>query len=356
MAAFVLLDEYEYYENLVAASLSRSRAFVRNPPILRYSDAELYERFRFDREGLRDIITLVSPFIERNTRRNVSLEPDLQVCLALRFFATGAFQNIIGDDCRVSKDSVRRSIFQVADALLHHTDQFIKFPTGDDVEEQKTKFYSMARFPGVLGCIDGTHVPIQRPTEDEENFINRKGWYSINVQTICDSEGKFYDIVAKWPGATHDARVLRDSSVYQKFERGELNGMILGDSGYPNRSWLVTPFASPTTPAQCRFNNSLCKTRWIIEQAFGRWKRRFFCLRSRLRYSPKKCCKIIVACAILHNIAVSRRLPFVTENNNPLPPFDDLADMNIPLPSIESGRLDGALFRQHVVDTCFSTA
>ena len=325
----------------------------RTSPLFKYSNAELYERFRFDREGLESITRLVTSHLERATRRNLALEPELQVCLALRFFATGAFQNIIGDDFQVSKDSVRRSIFGVADALLCHADHFIKFPTPEAMDEERTRFFRMGRFPGVWGCIDGTHIPIQAPSEDEENYVNRKGWHSINVQAICDSEGKFYDVVVKWPGATHDARILRSSAVFRKFEDGELTGVILGDSGYPNRPWLLTPFASPTTPPEHRYNKALCKTRWIIEQTFGRWKRRFFCLRSCLRYSPRKCCKIIAASAILHNIALSQRLPHVTESDNPTPPFDDL-DSEIPLPLAEGDRIEGAAFRQHVVSACFT--
>ena len=44
------------------------------------------------------------------------------------------------------------------------------------------KFYLMAGFPGVLGCIDGTHVKIIAPTDLEGMYVNRKNYHSINVQ------------------------------------------------------------------------------------------------------------------------------------------------------------------------------
>jgi hypothetical protein len=31
---------------------------------------------------------------------------------------------------------------------------------------------------------------MQAPHEDEASFVNRKGFHSINVQDICDAEGK----------------------------------------------------------------------------------------------------------------------------------------------------------------------
>ena len=48
------------------------------------------------------------------------------------------------------------------------------------------------------------------------------------------------------PGSFHDNYVLKNSPIYQKYERGELpfeGACVLGDSGYENcREWLITPF------------------------------------------------------------------------------------------------------------------
>jgi len=34
----------------------------------------------------------------------------------------------------------------------------------------------------VLGCIDGTHIKIMAPRENEAEYVNRKGVHSLNVQ------------------------------------------------------------------------------------------------------------------------------------------------------------------------------
>ena len=36
--------------------------------------------------------------------------------------------------------------------------------------------------PGVVGCIDGTHIHIVQPAGSGAAYFNRKGKYSINVQ------------------------------------------------------------------------------------------------------------------------------------------------------------------------------
>jgi len=37
-------------------------------------------------------------------------------------------------------------------------------------------------FPSVLGRIDGTHIKIMAPRENEAEYVNRKGVHSLNVQ------------------------------------------------------------------------------------------------------------------------------------------------------------------------------
>ena len=39
-------------------------------------------------------------------------------------------------------------------------------------------------------------------------FINRKQFYSVNVQAVCDSNALITNIVARWPGVTHDSRIF----------------------------------------------------------------------------------------------------------------------------------------------------
>ena len=46
----------------------------------------------------------------------------------------------------------------------------------------KEQFHSLGRFPGVIGAIYGTHIPIIVPTKDEHVFVNRKDFHSINGQ------------------------------------------------------------------------------------------------------------------------------------------------------------------------------
>ncbi|CAC5373982.1 unnamed protein product [Mytilus coruscus] len=108
--------------------------------------------------------------------------------------------------------------------------------------------------------------------------------------------GSFTNPVARWPGSTHDSHMLRTSNLRTVLERennGLQNGILLGDSGYACKPYLITPYLRPSDQSQERYNGSHCRTRVTIERAFGWWKRRFHCLHGEIRMHPERVCTII---------------------------------------------------------------
>ena len=67
-------------------------------------------------------------------------------------------------------------------------------------------------------------------------------------------------------------------------------------------SWW-TPYLDPKTCKEELLNKAHKVTVCIIERAFGVLKR-FHVLHSEVRMAPDRVCTIVVACCILHNIAV----------------------------------------------------
>lgn len=65
----------------------------------------------------------------------------------------------------------------------------------------------------------------------------------MNVQTISDANLRIQNVVARWPGSTHDSTIFRNSVVRNQFEAGKYGEyVIVGDGGYANTPYLCTPF------------------------------------------------------------------------------------------------------------------
>nr|CAI5827634.1 unnamed protein product [Callosobruchus analis] len=118
------------------------------------------------------------------------------------------------------------------------------------VEEQVhiSQQFATHGFKGVIGVIDGSHVRIDKPSEDPESYINRKGYYSIHLQVVCDHKRKIRNVVTGFR-----------------------------DSGYPCLRHLLTPFKDMgnLTNVQQNYNWRLAKTRYIVEHTFGILKQKF---------------------------------------------------------------------------------
>nr|XP_054770416.1 putative nuclease HARBI1 [Lytechinus pictus] len=292
----------------------------REQPLDSLTETQLLKRYRFGREAIFFIINLLTNQIAPPTERNQAIHPTLQVLISLNFFATGSVLESDANIHRIHRSTVSRVIHRVSQALCEHKSQFIKFPrTDEETAANIQDFYRIARFPRVVGAVDGTHVCLHGCPlgPDEYVYTNRKGRSSINVQLACNTKFQIINVVARWPGSTHDSRVLQNSRLYRKYNNGELKGIILGDSGYPLMTWLMTPILNPQTPEEQAYNNAQCKTRSIIEQLNGQLKNKFRCLLGHgLQIRPNRACSIITACCILFNISKRFRQPAGDDNED----------------------------------------
>lgn len=132
--------------------------------------------------------------------------------------------------------------------------------------------------------MDGSHIPVPAPSgRDAHAYFNYKGFFSVILLAIVDNAGFFRWMVAGPPGSAGDAGVWRwteqskDIAAEQSLPEAQRtricrNRFILGDSAFPNCSWLLTPYDAAVTRLQRFFNYKHSQTRFIVEHAFGRLK------------------------------------------------------------------------------------
>ena len=70
-----------------------------------------------------------------------------------------------------------------------------------------------------LGVIDGTQVPILAlDTDSKRDYFSRKKEYSVNTQAVIGNNLEFLSVATGYPGSIHDARILRNTLLFQRAE------------------------------------------------------------------------------------------------------------------------------------------
>lgn len=231
--------------------------------------------------------------------------------------------------------------------------------TPDSILAAQMGFYRIARFPKAIGAMDCTHIKIRSPgNEDAERFRNRKGYCSLNVQAICNANMEFSDIVARWPGSSHDSTIFNNCQQRARFEQGTYgDAVLLVDAGYPCRRYLMPPLDVALTPEENLYNESQIRSRNIVERLFGCWKRRFPVLAVGMNVRLDNTFPIVVATAVLHNMLrrVGEGIPQDDPNLHLAAPWaEHLNQGEIPQPlNNQALQLNDTLIRRRIINTYF---
>ena len=144
--------------------------------------------------------------------RGLKLSLVIKVCMALVCYVGRKFQRIAGLCGGVSQYAARKALMEVTDALLLHRNEYIFMPSHAEMEataERNLQRFHLPRF--ALG-VDGVMLRFQEAPrklpddKHQQQFWCRKQCYAINAQVVGDDK-LIRDIVVRWPGSTHDARI-----------------------------------------------------------------------------------------------------------------------------------------------------
>ncbi|KAH6925239.1 hypothetical protein HPB50_002449 [Hyalomma asiaticum] len=259
-----------------------------------------------------------------------SLSTERKLLCVLRFFATGSVQKSVGCEelIGMAQSAVSTTVHEVSEAIISVAarKQLVHFSLTPAAKQRaKATFSRRACIPGVLACVDGILVAIEKPQDlslgDTESYMTRKGYYALNVMVVCDADLHILVIDPRFPGSYHDSWVWQRNPLREQLasqlESGEY---VLGDSGYLLETWLLTPIPgnlAPGTP-ECEYNKEHNSTRNVVGRCIGVLKSRFRRLQ-RYRaflYKPDQAVGIVSACAALHNIALEAGEPVFAEDSD----------------------------------------
>ncbi|XP_048515101.1 putative nuclease HARBI1 isoform X2 [Athalia rosae] len=280
--------------------------------ISRYSDNEFKSYFRMCRDTFDFLHDILAEDLMRRAPGCLTIPSRHQLMIALWKIATMDSYGSVCNRFNVGRATAVRAVRRVTHALFERAPNFIQWPLGNRAIDVIRGFEVSSGFPKTIGAIDGTYISIDAPKVIPADYVNRKGYHSVQLQLVCDHRSLLTHCYVGHPGSVHDRRVFRLSEVSNYLYENENfpeNSHILGDAAYELHQHLLTPFCDNghLTERQKRYNHYHSMARVMVERCIGLLKGR---MRSLLHCLPMTridlMAEYIVACCVIHNICILR--------------------------------------------------
>jgi hypothetical protein len=138
-------------------------------------------------------------------------------------------------------------------------------------------------FPCANKTTHCTRVPVAKPSQHEDKYLNCKGLFSVNAQAICSTTKVFMSNGAYWPGPVHNSRILK------RWKLHTLMNSLLGDAILFGILDMGSHFGLSHHTEFCKLqkkektNNLHSREHVTADRCFGQLKQRFPVLHYTLR-------------------------------------------------------------------------
>ena len=277
------------------------------------TEPEFFSQIRMKRETFEAVLEILSPHctkVFRGGHEPISCRDAL--LMSLRYLGSTVTMQEIATQYGFRGGAVHNCLSQIIDGLANFAEDYIKWPSSEDLPALEKEFRAIANFPGVLGVLGGCLVDFKPLKSLSDAYATSSKQYSMHLLAICDAQKKFMYVDVGFPGTAHDSEAFESTSFYSALHEYPCpyfpspNFHIIGDNVYQMDKHVMVPFDDGGTliPQNGRFSAKLRRTRVRIEQSLALLKARF----QRLRYMYAKfdrLKKMVMACCILHNIVMN---------------------------------------------------
>lgn len=186
-------------------------------------------------------------------------------------------------------------------------------------------FQNRWQFVNCGGSMDGKHIRILQPPGTGAQFYNYKGFYSIVLMAVVNSNYEFIYVDVGKNGRMSDAGVIDCTGFQQSLKCGKLqipnndetvnnlNFVFLGDEGFALHEHILKPYSQRELSHEKRvFNYRLSRARNCVENTFGLISSRFRLLQRAINLTPEKASYAVLAICAMHNFLRKRGGSYVT--------------------------------------------
>lgn len=172
------------FEHVLEERVRRKNQNFFEDIVPQFNGQEFIEHFRMDREKANEIAERFGA----STYYNVQIGPyekisplkHIYIFLWYAGHETASFRDV-ADRYNICIGALFKVIKRVQYFLSNLAPEVITWPNAEEKAETEQFYRQKNGFPGIVGFIDGTHIKIDKPEEDPDSYINRKGYYSIQV-------------------------------------------------------------------------------------------------------------------------------------------------------------------------------
>jgi predicted nucleic-acid-binding Zn-ribbon protein len=246
--------------------------------------------------------------------------------IALKSLAYGCNPFAFRDYFQMSETLARKSYDTFVDLFPKaFQDEYLRFPTKDDVRRILRLHKYSHNVSGMLGSLDVSHIPWKNcPKQWHGQFRGKSKRSTVALEAIVDYNLYFWHASFGYPGSLNDLNVLNVSTLLQKFtENGLLSDIeqdfvpfdianesfqhlfYLVDGIYPPWARFLKTVQIPLDSKETAFSKWQEGARKDIERSFSQLTGAFPVVYNPMRaMSLKRVSSIVITCVILHNMRV----------------------------------------------------
>lgn len=259
------------------------------------------------------------PFLEKmNTSSLLSIPVSKRIAVALHWFATGSTCSEVSQRFGIGEASAFKCYRELCKVLCTHYKHKLSYPSGNELGRVIHGFQSIYGLPNCAGVVDCIRFEIERPRiSDGYDYLDESHMYSVAAQIVVDRDMRILNVSTGYSGGYSDSHVLKLSRMYTEVvSNGLLDGQslllhgtevplyLIGDLGYPLKTWLLTPYyAQNRSACEEAFNRKHGQVHSIVSMTSHVLKR-WGVLAQKMRVSLKMATATIGACCVLHNMMV----------------------------------------------------
>jgi hypothetical protein len=233
--------------------------------------------------------------------------------------ATGDSLKTISFSYRLGHSTVYTIVIDTCKAIINKLmTEVMPMPTEKKWKEIADKFWTYWNFPNVIGALDGKHIVTQALPNSGSLYFNYKKTFSIVLLALVDAHYNFITVDVGAYGKNSDGGILMHSKLGKMLETNTLNippnsilpgtncsapFVILGDEAFPLKNYLLRPYPGKQLDNENKriYNYRHCRTRRVVENAFGLLTQKFRIFNGRIQANPENADIIVLASCVLHN-------------------------------------------------------